>query len=111
MNIQETVIEQICEQFKIDPNNHNQQLSVENLKDIIRCTTNKMLMAHFQILLDNYLENTDTNSALNQLSVLANVESENDANEIKNLSNFHDIGKQIANIEVRFLETNLGLRT
>lgn len=111
MNIQEIVIEQICEQFKIDPNNHNQQLSVENLKDIIRCTTNKMLMAHFQILLDNYLENSDKNSALYQLSVFANIESENDTNEIKDLSGFHDIGKQIANIEVRFLETTLGLRS
>ncbi|NET44500.1 hypothetical protein [Okeania sp. SIO2B3] len=111
MNIQEIVIEQICEEFKIDPNNHNQQLSVDNLKDIIRCTTNKMLMAHFQILLDNYLENSDKNSALNQLSVFANIESENDVNDIKKLSGFHDIGKQIANIEVRFLETNLGLRT
>ncbi|GFZ95074.1 hypothetical protein [Okeania sp. KiyG1] len=111
MNIQEIVIEQICKEFKIDPNNDNQQLSVENLKDIIRCTTNKMLMAHFQILLDNYLENSDKNYALHQLSVFANIESENNANEIKKLSGFHDIGKQIANIEVRFLETTLGLRT
>ena len=111
MNIQETVIEQICEEFKINLNNHNLQLSVENLKDIIRCTTNKMLMAHFQILLDNYLENSDKNSALHQLSVFANIESENDADEIKNLSCLDDIGKEIANIEVRYLETTLGLRT
>ena len=111
MNIQETVIEQTCEQFKIDPNNDNQQLSVEKLKDIIRCTTNKMLMAHFQVLLNNYLENTDINSALDQLSVLADIKTENDADEIKRLSDCHNISKQIANIEVRFLETSLGLKT
>ncbi|MGD1701198.1 hypothetical protein [Dapis sp. BLCC M229] len=111
MNIQETIIEQTCEEFKIDPNNHNQQLSVEKLKDIIRCTTNKMLMAHFQVLLDNYLENTDRSSALHQLSVLADISSENDADEIKDLSDYHNISKQIANIEVRFLETSMGLKT
>ncbi len=111
MDIQETVMEQICEQFKIDPKNQNQQISVEELKDIIRCTTNKMLMAHFQVLLDNYLENTDINSALHQLRILANITSENNTNEIKDFSDFSQIGKEIANIEVRFLENSLGLKT
>ncbi len=111
MDIQETVMEQICDQFKIDSNNHDRQISVAELKDIIRCTTNKMLMAHFQILLDNYLENTDINSALNQLRILANITSENNTNGVKDLSDFSEIGKQIANIEVRFLENSLGLTT
>ncbi len=111
MNIQETVMEQICEQFKIDPKNQNQQISVEELKDIIRCTTNKMLMAHFQVLLDKYLENTDINSGLQQLGILANITSEKNTNEIKDFSDFSQIGKKIANIEVRFLENTLGLKT
>ncbi|MEM1167712.1 MAG: hypothetical protein AAGJ08_01105 [Cyanobacteria bacterium P01_H01_bin.35] len=111
MNIQETVIEQIYEQFKIDPNNHNQQISVEELKNIIRCTTNKMLMAHFQVLLDNYLDNADLNSALNKFRTLANITSENNTNDIKDSSDFSEIGEKIANIEVRFLEHSLGLKT
>lgn len=110
MNIQETVIEQICKQFEIDPNNYNQQFSVDELKDIIRCTTNTMLMAHFQILLENYLEHTDTNNAFHKLSVLANLGSENEGNAIKNISDFSEIGKKIALIEVSFLEASLGLK-
>ncbi len=111
MDIQETVMEQICEEFKIDSNNHNQQISIEELKNIIRCITNKMLMAHFQVLLDNYLENNDINSALHQLRILANITSENNTNGVKDFSGFSEIGEKIANIEVTFLENSLGLKT
>ncbi|MGK7919619.1 MAG: hypothetical protein AB4080_06380 [Trichodesmium sp.] len=113
MNIQETVIEQMCEQLEIDPNNHDQQFSVEELKDIIRCTTNKMLMAHFQILLEKYLDHTDKNTALNQLSAFAEIvsESKHDPQARKSLNDFQEIAKQIAKIEVKFLETSLGLET
>ena len=113
MNIQETVIEQMCEQLEIDPNNHDQQFSVEELKDIIRWTRNKMLMAHFQILLENYLNHTDKNTALNQLSIFADIasESKDDSKAIKYLNDFQKIAKQIAEIEVKFLETSLGLKT
>jgi transcriptional antiterminator len=112
MNIQEMLISQVCEQFEINPNDRDRQISVEQLKEIIRYTTNTMLMAHFQILLANYLEqHIDTKNPLHQLSVLAKITSENDTDAIENLSDFREIAKHIAQIEVRFLETSLGIRT
>lgn len=111
MNIQEIVINQVCGEFEIDPNNHHQKFSVEELKDIIRYTTNKILMAHFQVLLENYLQYTDRNTALEELCILANMVYKNKINSIKDLSDFSEISTQIADIEVRFLEASLGLKT
>lgn len=114
MDIQETVINEIYNKFNINPDSKNQQISLEKLQEIIKYTTNTMLMAHFQILLDNYLQNikvNDTNNTVDDLSILTGLIWENKADDIKSLGDFREIGKKIVPIEVRFIETTLGLKT